>query len=208
MTRLAEALGRAGYQVHNWDYPSRRFGIMPLVEALEEYARTIAQHGRRLDFVTHSMGGLLARGVLGRGELPNTGRLVMIAPPNQGTMMASRVSKYAWARSFFGQALSDIRADHPEGFVHQLSAPPCEFGIVAGTRSFHPLQPTSYYSSLIHPPGSHDGTVAVHETRLPGMTDFVTVNANHTFIMDDDETIRQTLHFLERGRFDHGEVNK
>jgi hypothetical protein len=35
------------------------------------------------------------------------------------------------------------------------------------------------------------------------MTDFITVNANHTFIMDHDETIRQTLQFLAIGRFLH-----
>ncbi len=203
MSRLARALGEAGYRVHNWDYPSRRFGVMPLVDALEEYARAVARPGERLDFVTHSMGGLLARGVLGRGGLPQVGRLVMLAPPNQGAQLASRVGEYAWARNFFGEALRDLSPDQAQGVTGQLSAPPCEFGIIAGTRSFHPLQPTSYYSSLVRAPGSHDGTVDVDETRLPGMTDFVTVNANHMFIMDHDEAILQTIHFLEHGRFDH-----
>ena len=51
--------------------------------------------------------------------------------------------------------------------------------------------------------GSHDGTVGLEETQLVGMTDFITVNANHTFIMDHDQTIRQTLYFLEHGYFRH-----
>ena len=51
------------------------------------------------------------------------------------------------------------------------------------------------------PTGSHDGTVGLEETQLAGMTDFITVNANHTFIMDHDQTIQQTLHFLDHGRF-------
>ena len=203
MSRLARALSEAGYRVLNWDYPSRRFGVMPLIDALEEYAHTVTRHGERLDFVTHSMGGLLVRGVLGRGGLPHVGRLVMLAPPNQGAHLASRVGEYAWARTIFGQALRDLSPDQAQGVASRLSAPSCEFGVVAGTRSFHPLQPTSYYSSLIRPPGSHDGTVDVDETQLPGMTDFVTVNANHMFIMDHDEAIRQTIHFLEHGRFDH-----
>jgi hypothetical protein len=46
--------------------------------------------------------------------------------------------------------------------------------------------------------------VQVEETPLSGMADFITVNANHTFIVDHDEAIRQALHFLEHGRFEHG----
>jgi glycerol-3-phosphate O-acyltransferase len=203
MARLAQALEAAGYEVHNWDYPSRRFGVMELIDTLDEYVQAASKSSGRLDFVTHSMGGLLARGVLGRRALPNVGRLVMLAPPNQGAEMASRAKKYAWARGFYGRALSDLSPEGEEGVAGRLGSPACPFGIVAGTRSFHPLQPTSYYSSFFRPPGSHDGTVDVEETRLPGMTDFVTVNANHMFIMDDDEAIRQTLHFLEYGRFDH-----
>jgi hypothetical protein len=152
------------------------------------------------------MGGLLARGALARGTLPNAGRVVMLAPPNQGSAIASKAKEYEWARGYFGQALVELSRDREHSVVHALGAPSCPFGIVAGTRSFHPLQPTSYYSSLTRPPGSHDGTVQVEETPLPGMADFITVNANHTFIVDHDEAIRQTLHFLEHGRFDHTAV--
>jgi glycerol-3-phosphate O-acyltransferase len=202
MARLAKALRAAGYDVYNWDYPSRRFGVMALVDALEEYARSVAAHAAGVHFVTHSMGALLVRGVLQRGAVTNVGRLVMLAPPNRGARMATRAHEFAWARTFYGDALRDLSADEALGVALKLSAPACEFGVIAGTRSFHPLQPTSYYSSLVRPPGSHDGTVEIDETRLPGMTDFVTVNANHMFIMEDEEAIRQALHFLEQGRFD------
>jgi len=214
MARLGQALEDEGYQVYNFDYPSRKFGLPALVEALADYVRPIAAASDRVDFVTHSMGGLLVRGLLGGGTVANVGRVVMLAPPNRGSAMASRASTYAWARGFYGQALLDLRADRPAGdmspsedgntdLVGRLGVPRCEFGIIAGTRSFHPLQPTSYYSSLAHSFGSHDGTVQVNETTLPGMTDFLTVNANHTFIMDHDETIRQTVRFLASGRFLH-----
>jgi hypothetical protein len=82
--------------------------------------------------------------------------------------------------------------------------PPCRFGVIAGTRSFHPLIPTSYYSSLVREPGTHDGTIQVTETELAGMADFLTVPANHTFIMDHPDAIRQTIHFLREGGFAKG----
>jgi len=37
------------------------------------------------------------------------------------------------------------------------------------------------------------------------MVDFLVVPAGHTFIMNDDMVIAQTIHFLRYGRFDHGE---
>ena len=203
MTRLASALTEAGYAVHNWDYPSRKFGILELVDALEAYAQVVARSSGRVDFVTHSMGGLLARGALARGTLAKAGRVVMLAPPNQGSEIASKAKEFEWARGYYGRALVELSRDKDHSVIDRLGAPPCPFGIVAGTRSFHPLQPTSYYSALTRPSGSHDGTVQIDETALAGMADFVTVNANHTFIVDHDEAIRQTLHFLEHGRFEH-----
>ncbi len=206
MSRLAQRLSDAGYTVYNWDYPSRRFGILELVQALEAYAQVVARSSVQVDFVTHSMGGLLVRGALSRGTVSNVGRVVMLAPPNQGSEIASKAKEYEWARGYFGRALVELSRGEGTSVVDSLGAPPCPFGIVAGTRSFHPLQPTSYYSALTRPAGSHDGTVQVEETPLSGMADFITVNANHTFIVDHDEAIRQALHFLEHGRFDHAIV--
>ena len=160
----------------------------------------------RVDLVTHSMGGLLARGVLRELPAPNIGRLVMLAPPNHGAQLASRASAYAWARGFYGQVLEELRPERAAALGERIGRPACPFGVIAGTRAFHPLQPTSYVTSLASragAAGAHDGTVAVDETRLPGMSDFITVDANHMFIMEHDDTIRQTLHFLETGSFLH-----
>jgi pimeloyl-ACP methyl ester carboxylesterase len=202
MAHMATALHAAGFQVYNWDYPSRRYGLAMLAESLAAFINEVAGRHEVVDFVTHSMGGLLVRAVLAHDRPANVGRVVMLAPPNQGASMAARAKEFGWARRFFGQSLDDLAAlGHDEGPMRP-GGPKYPVGIIAGTRSFHPLQPSSYYLSLVQPWGTHDGTVKLDETRLPGMVDFVTVRANHTFIMDHDETVRQTLAFLERGRFD------
>ena len=49
--------------------------------------------------------------------------------------------------------------------------------------------------------GENDGTVSVERTKLPGMADFITLSASHTFIMRSEEAVAQTLHSLRHGAF-------
>ena len=41
MSRLGARLGEAGYDVYNWDYPSRKFGLSALADMLGAYAQGI-----------------------------------------------------------------------------------------------------------------------------------------------------------------------
>ena len=71
-----------------------------------------------------------------------------------------------------------------------------EIGVITGDRSGDLL-----FSDMI--PGDDDGKVSVDSARLSEMADFLVVDEGHTFIMRDDEVIRQILYFLANGRFDH-----
>ena len=42
---------------------------------------------------------------------------------------------------------------------------------------------------------------SVERARLKGMSDFLTVPATHTFLMQNDEAMQQVLHFLRHGAF-------
>jgi hypothetical protein len=48
----------------------------------------------------------------------------------------------------------------------------------------------------------------VERTKLAEMKDFLLVNVGHTFIMDDEEVIRQIEYFLRHGVFDKPHSNK
>ena len=57
-------------------------------------------------------------------------------------------------------------------------------------------------SSRRFPPSTpNDGTVAVDETRLPDLRDFATVDATHTWIMNDSRVQAWVAEFLRTGRF-------
>ena len=102
MKYLENSLKKAGYQVHNLGYPSTNVPIEEAAARIRE--RVMAISGtRRINFVGHSMGNLVIRLVLA-DDLPGLGRVVMIAPPNQGSFIAQRLKDLDVFRWIFGQA--------------------------------------------------------------------------------------------------------
>ena len=50
-------------------------------------------------------------------------------------------------------------------------------------------------------PGPHDGTVAVEETRVPGLAAHVVVEASHSGLIFSREAASHAARFLREGRF-------
>jgi len=69
-----------------------------------------------------------------------------------------------------------------------------ELGIITGDRTIDPV------SSWIIP-GKDDGKVAVDNTKLEGMSDFLIVNVSHAYIMENSEVVLEVINFLKNGSF-------
>jgi hypothetical protein len=195
LARLEGALRDAGFATLNLDYPARKASLAVLAGIVGPPVAAFAGGVDRLHVVTHSMGGLLARALLTHRRPDNLGRVVMLAPPNGGSEVADRLRRFSAYRRFFGPAgfqLSTRRDARLEALLGEVDYP---LGIIAGDRSLSPIE------SWFVLPRPNDGRVSVARTRVPGMTDHITVHATHTLIMRNPQVIRQTLHFVRNGRF-------
>src|SRR5262245_5759945 len=92
MAPLERALTGCFGKVLNWGYPSLWSRIEQHGTALAEFLRLLDCHAYdRIHLVTHSMGGIVARLALGLFKPQRLARFVMIAPPNRGSHIASRL---------------------------------------------------------------------------------------------------------------------
>lgn len=197
MVRMERALSEAGYQVQNIDYPSRTASVQQLAD--DAIGQAVAKCRRdgvaRVDFVTHSLGGILVRSYLARHPLPLLGRVVMLAPPNRGSEVVDKLGEwflFKWINGPAGYELGTNTGSTP----NQLGPVTYPVGVIAGDRSIN------WINSLLIP-GRDDGKVSIERTKLAGMNDHIVVHAAHPFIMKNREVIRQTIQFLRNGRFDH-----
>jgi pimeloyl-ACP methyl ester carboxylesterase len=189
------ALQRAGFATLNLDYESRRHRLEVLTERIHPDIAKFGGDVGPLHFVTHSMGGLLARAYLAKYRPFRLARVVMLGTPNGGSEVADLLGGFAPYRAFYGPAGQQV-GTHQDTFPTRLPPPDYEIGIVAGNWTIDP------FASFFIVPRPNDGRVSVSSTKLAGMTDHVVVRATHSGLLNHRRTIDQTIAFLREGRFE------
>lgn len=198
MLPLSKYLEERGYKTLNILYPSREQSLEDLSDFVHEKIIKDPNYKETdtLNFVTHSMGGLIARYYIAKRQPKNLGKVVMLGPPNTGSEFADWLSETKILapifKSVFGPASGQLRTDykHIDG---DITYP---LGVIAGNVSINPLSPWVLS-------GEHDGIVPVARTRIEGMSDHIVISATHSFMMFNSEVMQQAYNFLQHSKFDH-----
>ncbi len=187
MRVLASRLRQFGLQPVPFNYPSRRAAPEACADRLHEWLS--ARRAERVDFVAHSLGGLVLRYLFFRHPEQRPGRVVTLGTPHQPCYAAR------WIR------------DHDLGFAIGSAAMPVllgrvpawdarvELGSIAGNLA---VGLGRLFPGL---PKPNDGTVAVSETRADGMADHLVLHTTHTGLIFSESVAVAAAEFLERGRF-------
>src|ERR1700744_290438 len=199
LRKMERALQRAGFATLNLDYKSRKRPLEALAEDIHPAITAFADNVGELNFVTHSMGGLLARVYLARYRQARLARIVMLGPPNSGSEVAELLKGLAPYRAFFGPAGQQVGTGRSE-LLAEIPLPDCAIGIIAGDRTISPV------SSFFIVPRPNDGKVSVASTKLEGMADHIVLNTSHTLMLLRRPAIDQTIFFLREGKFDQNET--
>lgn len=175
---LARRLRAVGYSTRVYGYNSIWYSIRTHAKKFVQAVHKAADGYDKIHLVGHSMGGIITRCAL-QHEMPtNLGRIVMIAPPNRGSHIATR---NAWMHGWFSPPVLEMR-DTPDSLVNQLGPlpPDREVGVLAA---------------------SNDNVIMPGMTEVEGQADHRTVTGWHTGILWSTETAELTNRFLSHGSF-------
>lgn len=195
METLEVKLKGAGYQVVNFNYPSRESAIEMLANEAIPTALKSCKPGTDVNFVTHSLGGILVRQYLSQHSILNLKYVVMLGPPNGGSEVVDTLAEVPGFHFLNGDAGLQLGTGSLS-VPNTLGAANFNVGIIAGGRSINWI-----LSTMI--PGVDDGKVSIERTKLEGMNDHLLLPVTHPFMMKNDTVIFQVLYYLEHGNFLH-----
>jgi len=192
---LARGLRRRGWRC-------RGFGYATVLGAPDTAVARLARHIEALPDSTvhllgHSLGGLVILEALRRHGLTlPAGRVVLIGSPVTGNRVARRMAGHRVLRPLLGRSAGMLSAGI--GDLGDLGELPGgrEIGAIAGDRA------RGAGRLIAAHPGPGDGTVAVDETRLPGLADHCVLPVSHTGMVLSARVVAAVDGFLRSGAFD------
>ncbi len=190
MQPLARALQAEGFSTLNIPYPSGRLPIDILASRIRPQIQAISGD-QTVHFITHSLGGILARALMAGNPPWKTGKIIMLAPPNGGSEIVDWLKKHPLLHLALGPAGRSLGTD---GAPKTLPFFPdgTEVAVMMGKRCSIPV-----FRKLLDE--ENDGIVSAQKGRIHGLQGFSVIDADHTFIQMHPETIRLSLSFLKTG---------
>jgi len=167
----------------------RSFG--DCVDSFHSQIRGAAKKFRTIDFVGHSMGGLIIRHYINNFDAQNASRCVFIATPHRG----SRLAKISGLIPFYKNIVKPISALQPcAENKYLLENKNVEIGLIVGCKNNTML-------GRLFLPKESDGRVEAFSASSADAKDIRALPYGHKEIHRKEETLILTAKFLESGAF-------
>jgi len=181
------------YQAHLFSYPSISGTLDENAQSLSDFIAE--QQFDRVHLVGHSLGGVVSLRMLALDPDAPVDRVVCLGSPLCGSRAASHLNQTDWGNTILGKSLTEGVVDEAANQWARNICASHDIGVIAGT------VPVGVGQLVTSFEGDNDGTVAVSETRLPGIKDHICLAVNHKGLVISSDVIDQTAAFLKRGEF-------
>jgi pimeloyl-ACP methyl ester carboxylesterase len=187
-------LARMGFDAVCYSYPTMRLTLTENARRLAQFTRTLA--APTINWVGHSLGGLVVLRMLECETALPPGRIVLLGSPYGGTHAGRSLAGSALGARMLGRSLREwLDMQRPTQF------PGREIGVLAGTLS---VGLGRVFASDL--PKPNDGAVTIAETHFAAACDRIELRVSHTGMVLSRAVARQVGAFLRDGRFEHETV--
>ncbi len=184
--RLAQEFGLT---LHSFRYSAAYSTMSAITARLEDFVRELQTPA--VHFLGHSLGGLVIHRFLERFPDQPPGRAVFLGTPCVASRAAEQASRFTPVAHLMGQSVAEeLLQPRARRWTHARA-----LGIVAGT------QPLGVGQLLAKFDEDNDGTIAVSETRMPGLSEHIVLPVSHLGMLMSARVARETGLFLTEGRF-------
>ena len=180
---IQRTLKARGCSVRLFGYASVGKDLVSNTEALHRFLQSLPD--RRIDFVAHSLGGLLLLNYFASYSHDRLGKSVLLGSPLKGSAVARCLGQIRIWEPFLGKSREVL-----ENGIGEWAAPG-EVIMIAGNKNIG--MGRLFDKSLDTP---NDGTVAVAETMHPGLTAHYIIPASHTSMLFSKHTLDIITPFL------------
>ncbi len=185
MEEPATFLNERGFDTVNLPYPSFRKSMEKIVDHVAE---AVGSSDKPTHFVTHSMGGIVARHLAARYPELVTGRVVMLAPPNQGSEIIDWLEDSPLGQVALGPGGMSLSTEKVQRDVPGFQSGG-EVSVIMGSKNLVPV-----FDFLLE--GENDGVVTVEGGKVDGLTRLEVMDADHTFIMGNKRVLEKVAEIL------------
>ena len=192
---IRKAIDKEGITNEIYVYPSLTTDIDSV--GVELFLKIQRENFDTVSFVTHSMGALVVRSlyehISPKTYFPFIYRIVMIAPPNNGSPVADYFAQFKFVKFIMGPNVNNLTTN-PKTGAGKYPIPTCEVGLISGSYGGK-----KGFNALIK--DDNDGVLIPENTKLGNEKEIIFVRNWHVGLLFDKTVIKYTVRFLKNGRF-------